>query len=533
MAAAGTGAAASRALAQNPGATLLAGAESQPTARDVRAFQTRQRQAAYYYDLPRPQLRNNGDEVRYLRRINSFSKALPHDPSGEVDNAAYNLLLESLQSGEPAGFDRLKLGGAARLQNPQGAYMLTMQGKDACQYATDPAPAFSSARQAAETIENYWRALTRDVLFYEYERSDLIRDAAADLGLLQDYAGPATKAGVTPQVVFRGTLRGDTVGPFISQFLYLPIPYGAATLQQRFKVAASGENFLTTYDEWLAAQNGAKSDRAVTFDDTPRYIRNTRDLASYARSDFSYQPYLGAALILLQMGSKALGDDVLYVYSQTEDAYVTFGAPNVLDVVSGVAHAALQAAWYQKWLIHRRARPEEFGGRVHAALTGKNNYAFHRDIWTSAAPKRVFDTTGSYLLPMAFPEGAPAHPAYPAGHAAMAGACVTVLKAFFNGDFEFPQAMQVNDDGTAIVPYFGPNLTVEGELHKLASNMSYGRDAAGIHYRGDGASGLALGEEVAINYLRDLCACYSESFGGFTFNRFDGRQVTVCGTCVL
>ncbi len=36
------------------------------------------------------------------------------------------------------------------------------------------------------------------------------------------------------------------------------------------------------------------------------------------------------------------------------------------------------------------------------------------------------------LLPMAFPEGSPMHPAYGAGHATVAGACVTILKAFFD-----------------------------------------------------------------------------------------------------
>jgi len=32
-----------------------------------------------------------------------------------------------------------------------------------------------------------------------------------------------------------------------------------------------------------------------------------------------------------------------------------------------------------------------------------------------------------HLLPMAFPEGSPIHPAYGAGHATVAGACVTIL----------------------------------------------------------------------------------------------------------
>ena len=39
---------------------------------------------------------------------------------------------------------------------------------------------------------------------------------------------------------------------------------------------------------------------------------------------------------------------------------------------------------------------------------------------------------GSLMLPAAFPEGSPTHPSYTAGHATVAGACVTILKAMFD-----------------------------------------------------------------------------------------------------
>ncbi len=55
--------------------------------------------------------------------------------------------------------------------------------------------------------------------------------------------------------------------------------------------------------------------------------------------------------------------------------------------------------------------------------------------------------TGSYLLPMAYPEGCPTHPAYPAGHATIAGACTTVLKAFFNEAYTIPSPVIVSSDG--------------------------------------------------------------------------------------
>jgi hypothetical protein len=38
---------------------------------------------------------------------------------------------------------------------------------------------------------------------------------------------------------------------------------------------------------------------------------------------------------------------------------------------------------------------------------------------------------------MAFPEGSPTHPAYGAGHATVAGACTTILKAWFDATQPF------------------------------------------------------------------------------------------------
>lgn len=56
----------------------------------------------------------------------------------------------------------------------------------------------------------------------------------------------------------------------------------------------------------------------------------------------------------------------------------------------------------------------------------------------SAVLNRAIGRFGSALLPQAFPEGAPTHPAYGAGHATVAGACVTILKAWFDESFVLP-----------------------------------------------------------------------------------------------
>ena len=128
---------------------------------------------------------------------------------------------------------------------------------------------------------------------------------------------------------------------------------------------------------------------------------------------------------------------------------------------------------------------------------------------------------------MAYPEGCPTHPAYPAGHACVAGAGVTVLKAFFNETFIIPKPVQVTSDGSALFSYEGTPLTVGGELNKLASNIALGRDTAGVHWRSDGIEGLKLGEAVAIEILRDFRKTYNENFNGFSLTKFDGTRVII------
>jgi hypothetical protein len=130
-------------------------------------------------------------------------------------------------------------------------------------------------------------------------------------------------------------------------------------------------------------------------------------------------------------------------------------------------------------------------------------------------------------LPQAFPEGSPLHPSYGAGHATVAGASVTILKAFFDESFVIPDPVEAAADGTSLIPYTGTALTVGGELNKLASNVALGRNFGGIHWRSDATESLKLGEELAIRYLTEERACCNERFDGYTLTKFDGTTVTI------
>jgi hypothetical protein len=234
-----------------------------------------------------------------------------------------------------------------------------------------------------------------------------------------------------------------------------------------------------------------------------------------------------AALILNSFGSAALAPSNPYLHSATQVGNLTFGPAQQIDLTPRVPNPANRACWVQKWLVHRRVRPEGFGGRVHNQMTGAAKYSIHSDVLNSAALKAVFNSNRSYLLPMAYPTGSPLHPSYPAAHAVTAGAGITVLKALFNESFTIPNPVTPSDDGSSLAPYTGAALTVGGELNKLASNIALGRDAAGVHYRSDGLEGIKLGEAIAISILRDTATLYNEAFPGFSFTRYDGTPVTI------
>jgi membrane-associated phospholipid phosphatase len=260
-------------------------------------------------------------------------------------------------------------------------------------------------------------------------------------------------------------------------------------------------------------------------------LRSGRDLAEYVHNDVLYQEYLNAALMLIKMRAPLNSGNPYPPTLKSETGFITFGFPMAEVLLAEVVARGLKNAWFQKWFVHRMARPEETAGLVHFNLTGQKSYPLDPSVLTSKAAAAVFARNkGTYFIPMSYPEGCPLHPSYPAAHAVVAGASATVLKWFFNDAFVIPTPLTTTDDGLSVVPYTGSDasqMTVGGELNKLASNVGFGRAFAGIHWRQDIMQGMLLGEAVAISLLRDQAQLYNENYTGFTFTSFSGNPVTV------
>ncbi|WML32763.1 vanadium-dependent haloperoxidase [Clostridium sp. OS1-26] len=498
-----------------------------PEQRRIEAFEKRIQSALFQKNLILQGQRCNGDEILYVNKIGNYTKALPHNLLGEVNLEAYNIWISILTTGNPEKFELLPLGGTTKFSNPQASYAYEMVGPDSHHLTMAPAPSFSSALEASEMAEDYWMALIRDVPFVDYDINPITRAAAEDLSEFSDFDGPKCKCKVTTRTLFRSNVPGALEGPYVSQFLLKDIPFGAKTIAQSYIVPVEKIDYMTSYNEWLNIQNGQAPSSILKLDPIPRYISNGRALGGYVHEDSSIQASQTACSILLSFGQGALSLSNPYLFSKTQQGFATFGSAHVLDFATRAARMALEAAWFQKFLVHRRVRPEEFGGCVQNLKTCVARYPINPELLNSNVLEIVFKKYGTYLLPMAYPEGCPTHPAYPAGHAAYIGAGVTILKAFFNENYIIPNPVVASTDGLKLQPYLGGNLKVGGELNKLAANIALARDFAGVHWRSDSLEGMKLGEAVAIGLLQDYRNTYNEEFHGFSFTKFDGTRVII------
>ncbi|HYW13437.1 MAG TPA: vanadium-dependent haloperoxidase, partial [Longimicrobium sp.] len=319
---------------------------------------------------------------------------------------------------------------------------------------------------------------------------------------------------------------------------------------------------------WLDVQNGVDKRGMDSFDTTRRFIRNLRDGATFVHFDQVIDAFYNAAWILMSEptgnqltnaartgrpqidGEFPKNDGNPYdppgtaMDARKQVGFATFGPIHLLQVLSEVLGRALRATWWQKWGVHRRLRPEEYGGRVHNQVlfnqsggTQGRSYPIHPSITTSIQTGellQLFNVSGpfpeSYLLPQAYPEGAPTHPAYAAGHATGSGALATMLKAFFDEDMLIENPVQASNDGLSLVAYTGAgagSMTVGGELNKLAGNVALFRNAAGVHWRSDYTESLPLGEAIAIGMLQEMSLGFNEDDAFFELTKFDGQRIRI------
>jgi hypothetical protein len=496
---------------------------------------------------------DDGDEARYIDKSGTYSKGLKQTGPGLVDISTFTKFKTEYSA---TGAGDLQSQGTligtpgsnfSKLNGPQGAFALSLAGADSRTFVSPPAYTVRSKEYAVELVELYWASLLRDVPFSEYEGNATAIAAAMELASFgAAYKGPRDSSGkITARTLFRGGLTsgakdffgGELAGPYLSQFCLQPTSMGAQKISQMTTTYAAGVDFMTDFTEWQNIQNGATPSFSTTTDPVPRFLRDGRGLAAYTHVDQLYQAYLVAFLSMSTMGVAPNPTSPYDAYTN-EKAFGTFGGPDIAATLAAVAREALNAVWYQKWLVHLRHRPESGGGIVHILKTLGSGHILKTAAGFDTLDSAVLDSEalklsnlryGSYLLSQAFPEGSPTHPAYPTGHGTVAGACITVLKFFLNCDQPFASlsvpVLEPAPDGLSPVPYVDVDksaMTVNGELHKLAHNISFGHGIhAGIHWRSDTDWSIILGEAVALNYLQDQAYGYNEKIS-IKLRKLDG-----------
>jgi hypothetical protein len=476
-----------------------------------------------------------------------FSKTLDHDATTLLPSATDVVSLAlAMETGDTADLANVNLSPNAtrKLANPLGAFAVEMMGQDSYGLTMPACPALNTDHAAGEMVEVWEMNIQRDTSFDELNFGGANTDADRAVTNLNafgaDYKGPVnpTSGALTRAELFRGVAPGCLTGPYVSQFLAHDFTLGAHTITQKYNVhngiyGITKANFKSIADGAVPVAQAA--------DSAPQYIYNGRGLGTLVHSDFVYQHFYYAAAMLAHGGTRhsAYTD----VDPSNSGAFLTNGGPAFMaPAVAAVSSHALTAAWVQKWRHHLKLRPETMAARVVTGLAGDTPVYYSNNLITNA--QSTIDAVKAFnvaeggdnapFLPLLYAEGSPTHPAYPAGHAVIAGANATILKLIYAdtnwstmGNYS---AVQHSTDGNSLVAYGGSDsgdVTVHGELNKLAANIAIGRNIAGVHYRGDGDCGMMLGQKVAIAYFKDYVKRQIELRGDITIVGFDGVEVTV------
>jgi len=473
---------------------------------------------------------SNSDETSIPSFIAMFSKTLNHDSSGRVVSSEYITLRDGINERDIEKISSVPNPGTLKLVQPLGAFILNLVGPAPSSIPLPAAPSMSSAQSAGEMVEDYCKALAKDIPFVDYGVDGTIATMVGYMNALSDYKGPKP---VTPANIFRGLGEGDLVGPYISQVFFLdsviwPLNIPAVV---DFPTRSAANNRMITSTNYLSVQNGTVLESGPTLSGTATYLSTGRDLTYIVWRDSPGYLYEAASVRVLDAGAlfSPLNPYLNSPLNNNQCAFITWSFTDLRTCLNIAAQTALTVAWYGKWVVNRRVRPEAFGNEVEQwRLSGmtSNPANINSDLLTSGILSDVFAVNANNYLPQSFPEGSPSHPSYPAGHAVVSGACITVMKAFLDGTWVFPSPVVPNAAGTALSA-IGDTLTLSGEINKLASNISLGRNWAGVHYRSDGHNGILQGEAVAKVILQEWINRYPEQNASFSFTGYLGDTITI------
>jgi hypothetical protein len=481
-----------------------------------------------------------------------FSKTLKHDDNGlSTVEDLDRLIRVSSEEGSLISINSLFMSQdpnkTRKLEGVATGNSFWIRGCDVKLYNASDSFPVDTLTHMCEMIEVYENALLRDIPFevFNDETDTNVKRALKSLNNynnLSSYTGPTnSQHKITGKELFRGNGKDELIGPYISQYLVLPYSYNGLAIDQKYPVENDVDETIN-YDNYLDIQRGIVGG-PPNFSGYSKYAYSPRVLGSIVHNDPLYWSYYNGCLI-----SKQNGIELDYNGNEVTSAWTDQGFPDLLESIAEISLGALRVAWNSKYNITLRLRPEAMAQRIDYIQKG----IFTGDVFNKIKDNlaqgqetldEVFLRNGNYLLLMMYPEGSPTHPSCPAGHAVVAGACTTVMKAFLkthdsdNKPLFWPSTPRHSVDGDVLEIYDKSDkdkITIIGEINKLASNVSLGRDMGGVHYRADGDSGNVLGETFAIKYLQIKLKEYSGLYNGmlssFKLEKFNGEFIEITNT---
>jgi hypothetical protein len=502
--------------------------------------------------------------------ISQYHKGLLHNDTGDlVYPEDYEKLVKYVECNDQYNIKLLHMGTpCSKFHDPFGSLSVTYMGMDVQHYNIIQPPDIGSIEIASEMLELYYMADAREqqLQFITWSSIFPIEEMTEILPTLID-PPVATKCACefTNHTIFRGATTYEHIGPYISQFLFLNIPMSNIFIPQIYVLSVSsdemdigqGRHWGTDLTTAVQMQNNDICDFKSEPTTTLNYITTGRDLATFVEDDPTTQVYVNTCNMLFEL--KACFKDE-FPTSNIYDFMNTYcSKTSIICAINEVCRLALNIATYWKWQVYMRIRPEAYSILVNEDFkAGTNNYT-HPLLFQDAElineiadinnnengfPNLINPANGFIMLPQVYRRGSPNSPSYPSSHAVVAGACVTVIKYFFKNeqwiniinrnrdssmipydkitqfyDESTPIILQSNFENLTLYPGMAfpeleqdfPCMSIYSELHKLASNISFGRMWAGVNYRTDCTQGMYLGEQVAINYLEDMMSTWVQN----------------------
>lgn len=530
----------------------------------------------------------NCEEEKYEKRSYnaSFHKGFQHNSvTGELVNTCeYDKYLEALLKNNQKKLAKIKLAKKFEigLANPLASMSSVLVGAPQMKFDFPKPSNLSSKEHAADMVELYCQMLCRDIPFTQYDPnvSNIMKDVLIYMNqpeFLNHFNYSTPKGSITTGNIFRGITPGDHHGPYMSQLLLLNFTLNGMSFPQKYstlptKMDAISNNITC---EWGRNMKEMINIQNTTISNLPpvptnfiehKYMYSGRVLAAGVQTDYVYSLQFQAATILNALGAKPNPGWPKY---KNQTPFIT--GSNMTAVVTAmgeVSQYALKHAWFWKWQVYRKLRPECTSMWIdnikNKRVKNKHNYNISKVVLRNPVMEAVKqynaewgpDFDKSYTLDQVYQSGSPTHPTYPAGHSVIAGAISTVLKIYYDAEQPWSSlpglqigsqnrdilptplngpVIQADDTGDNLIDYTDScinDMTIAGEINKLASNISLGRDWAGVHYRSDSIPGMILGEAIAIDYMEDMLSAQVENNldctpPEITFRKFDGKLFTI------